>query len=166
MQQVIRGTGPVCVRFSIVLAVLVLMSSCSWKNTMGFPAPSGRVAIEIWQPWIDNSMGLRIELVSNGRRQLLYHSPNDAIVYFAHVYWSTDEKIVGILATGTGNWQLAFDTNTGKSIPFEQIRNDFGQSITATYHVPRGEDPVSWATSSEAQSAFFKLHPEIRLSYH
>jgi len=164
MQPLRRGRGGLWLL--LPLTTLLLASGCGWKKTMNFPSPSGRNRVEIWQPRLDNSMGLRIELVSSGKRTLLYHSPNDAIVYFAHVCWSNDERTVGILATGTGNWQLAFHTENGQSLPFEQIRDDLRRSIASTYSVPQGLDPVNWAASSEAQIVFFKRHPEIRVSYH
>jgi hypothetical protein len=60
------------------------------EEHMSFSSPSERYRIEICQPQLDNSMGLRIELVSNGRRKLVYHSPIDAIIYLTmcHVTWT------------------------------------------------------------------------------
>ncbi len=148
-----------------LLLVMLALSGCGWKKTMAFQSPSGGARVEIWQPRIDNSMGLRFELISNGQRKLLYHSPNDAIVYFVHVTWSNNENAVGILATGTGNWQLAFETDTGKPIPFQEIQDAIRQSIAATYSISHSLDPIRWATSTDAHDAFFKLHPEFRVSY-
>ena len=83
-----------------------------------------------------------------------------------HVYWSPDEAKVGVLGTGLAIFSVACNTATGTPIPFEKIREDFGKSIRATYYVPPKEDPIQWAAMVDAQVEFFKLHPEIRLSYH
>jgi hypothetical protein len=40
-----------------------------------------------------------------------------------------------------------------------------GESIRETYHVSGEVDPIQWAAMSNAYTAFFKLHPEVRLSY-
>lgn len=147
------------------LILLALLSAgCGWQHTMTFRSPSRRSAIEIWQKGIDNSFGARVELVSARGRTLLYQVGGDSFIDFFHVYWSPDETKAGLLATGTKIFSLACDTRTGSEIPFEEIREDFRKSIRETYHVPPGEDPIEWAPMLGAE--FFKLHPEIRLSYH
>lgn len=86
-------------------------------------------------------------------------------MYFVHVYWSPDEAKVGVLTTGFNGWELAFDVASGRRIQFDEIRKDFADSIRKSYQVPASDDPLSWAESAEACEEFFKLHPEIKLSY-
>jgi hypothetical protein len=121
---------------------------------MVFSSPTKRVAVEIWQTRIESSMGMR-----------MYRSPNEALAYFVHVYWSADETKVGVIATGNGLWELAFDVGTGTPISFSEIRDGLARSIGETYHFVGTHDPVAWASSTEAQSRFFELHPEIHVSY-
>lgn len=86
-------------------------------------------------------------------------------MYFVHVYWSPDEKQVGVLATGFNFSRVAYDLASRKTIPFEQIKNELGASIASAYHTPPEEDPVQWAAISRAAIAFANRHPEIKLSY-
>ena len=62
-------------------------------------------------------------------RYTSYQSPNEALAYFVHVYWSADESKVGVVATGSGLWELAFDARTGKPTPFIEIRDGMNRSI-------------------------------------
>jgi hypothetical protein len=86
-------------------------------------------------------------------------------VRFVHVYWSPDEARVGILASGLGIWELAFDTKTGKVIPFDQVQNGLVSSIRQSYQLPPNEDPLRWSVLPEAGTAFFKRHPEVHVDY-
>jgi hypothetical protein len=149
-----------------VILLALLAEGCGWQRTMTFRSPSRKAAIEVWQKGIDNSWGARVELVTNRGRTVLYQVRADSFINFFHVYWSPDETNAGILATGAKIFSLACNTKTGALIPFDGIREDFGKSIRAAYHVPPGEDPIQWAAMADAQVEFFKLHPEIRLSYH
>jgi hypothetical protein len=149
----------------VVLALAVLGQSCGWQKTMRFPSPSGKAAIEIWQTRIDNSWGFRAELISPRGRTALFDRRRDTFVYFVHVYWSSDETKVGIVTRGFCRYEGAFDAVTNQQITFEQIRKDLTESIRTTYEVPQGVDPVNWADTSEAHTAFFRLHPEIQLTY-
>ncbi len=133
---------------------------------MKFPSPSRQRSIEIWQTRIDNSWGFRVVLVSDGRATDLFESRREAVMYFFHVYWQPDEKKVAIVTTGINTWQLAWDVPTRKPISFETVRKAVGKSIDEVYHVPPGQDPIRWSALSEAQSEFFKRHPEIHLTYH
>jgi hypothetical protein len=147
------------------LLIPLFAAGCGWQHTMTFPSPSRKAAIEIWQKGIDNSWGARVELVTAKSRTVLYRAPRESYIYFVHVYWSSDESKVGVLATGLTIFRVACDTGTGASIPFEDIRQDVGKSIRATYHVPVGEDPIQWAAMADAQVEFSKAHPEIKLTY-
>ena len=86
-------------------------------------------------------------------------------MYFVHVYWSPDEKKVGVLATGLNIWNIAWDLTLDRGIPFDSIKPDVRRSIEESYRVPSGEDAILWAASSDAQSAFFRLHPDIKSTY-
>ena len=131
---------------------------------MLFPSPSRAAAIEIWQTRWDNSWRARVELVTEQRRKVLYPELREAFIHFVHIYWSPDETKVGVFVS---NGAEAFNVKTGEQLPFDQIRKEFAQSIRDTYHLPPQEhDPIGWASMSEAQFAFSKLHPEIRLTYH
>jgi len=132
---------------------------------MSFRSPSGGKAIEIWQTAVDNSWGARVELVAAGKETVLYKVPREALIYFVHVYWSPDEARVGVVVTGFTILHLACDTKTGELIPFAQIQADVGKSLERTYRIPPGEDPIQWAAMADAQIEFFRLHPEVRLSY-
>jgi len=148
------------------LLITILLANCGWQHTMTFRSPSRNASIEIWQKGIDNSWGARVELVTPKGRTVLYRIPRESYISFVHVYWLPDEAKVGVLGTGLAIFSVACNTATGTPIPFEKIREDFGKSIRATYHVPPKEDPIQWAALVDAQVEFFKLHPEIRLSYH
>jgi hypothetical protein len=152
-----------CGRWTLLIPLL--FAGCGWQHTMTFRSPSRKAAIEIWQKGIDNSWGARVELVTTKGRTVLYRIPSESYIYFVHVYWSPDEAKVGVLGTGHTIFSVACNTATGALIPFEKIREDFGKSIRATYHVPPQEDPIQWAAMADAQVEFSKLHPEIRLSY-
>jgi hypothetical protein len=148
-----------------VLALCVLLQSCLWQRTMTFPSPSHRARIEIWQTRLDNHWGTQVRLVSPQRRAVVFENRTEAWVYFVHVYWSSEEARVGVMASGGNIWRLAFDVDSGKEVPFDSIRDEFARSIRQTYRVPPDQDPIQWAAMSEAQGAFFRLHPEIHLSY-
>lgn len=150
-----------------VLSVFVAMTvGCGWKSTMEFSSPSKRYLVEILQPRIDNSMAMRVDLVSKNRHLTLYRSPNDAVLNFVHVYWASDEGVVAILAQGTGSWQFAYRTDTGAEVPFESVRNDVSNSITNLYGLESQIDAIRWTMTSEASTRFFGRHPEIHVSYH
>ena len=147
-------------RIGMCLVLGALMQGCGWERTMIFPSPSRSAAIEIWQAPRVIGGKARVELVTAKRRTVLYTQPREAFVRFVHVYWSRDEGIVGIFVL---NGTLAADVRTGELRSFELIRNDFAKSLRDTYNVPPQEDPIMWAARSDAQFAFSKLHPEIRL---
>ena len=150
----------------LILLLSFVTQGCGWQKTMTFPSPSRKAAIEIWQTGIANEYGTRVKLVTGHRSIIVFENRRDAIVYFVHVYWSPDESKVGVLATGMSIWNVAFDVRKGRPVPFEDVRKGFGESIREIYSVPPGKDPINWAASSDAHSEFFKLHPEVRLSYH
>ena len=112
-------------------------------------------------------MGARFELVTAHRREVLAKSSASVnIIDFVHVYWSPGEQRVGILETGYIPQELAFDLTLGRPIPFASIRNDLAKSIAAAYHLsPEITDPIGWAHLMDASFAFFKLHPEVQLTY-
>jgi hypothetical protein len=149
----------------IVLALALLGQGCA-KRTMSFPSPSHRAAVEIWQNSFDNSWGARAELITPRGRTTLIQSGRDTFLYFVHVYWSADETKVGVLARGGVRWEIGFDARINQPIPFEKIRSDFAGSMATLYNLAQGTDPIDWADSSEASQAFFKLHPEIHVTYH
>jgi len=149
----------------LIIALSATTIGCTWKKTMAFKSPSGRCSVEIWQTRIANEWGTRVRLVSPTRSTFVFENRREAIVYFVHVYWSPDESKAGVITAGTNGWELAYDVQTGKEIPFETIREDIAASIRKTYQVPTGDDPIRWAGSADAQNDFFRLHPEIRLSY-
>jgi|WetSurMetagenome_2_1015567.scaffolds.fasta_scaffold149806_2 hypothetical protein len=149
--------------FAVVLPLL--LGGCGWVKTMQFPSPSGKAAIEIWQTGLDNGMGARVELVTAQRRTLLVEVPDDSFIHFAHAYWSPGETKVGIFCSGSVLIRAAARVATGSAIPFGQIRDELAQSIRDTYQRPAGEDPFNWSADSSAVRQFFKLHPEIRVSY-
>lgn len=148
----------------LFLAIALTTQGCGYVRTMVFPSPSKRSALEIWQTRIDNSWHMRVERSTNQRRFRVYESPNEAFVYFVHVCWSPDEAKVGVIATGTGLWEMAFDPRTGKPVSFNEIEGEMSRSIAEAYHL-HGRDPIAWASSTEAHAEFFKLHPEIHLTY-
>jgi hypothetical protein len=150
----------------IVLLFLLAMLGCGWRRTMQFPSPSGTRTVEVLQTRLDNSWGARVELVTPTERFTLYRLHKEAFVSFVHVYWSPGEAKVAVLATGFAMFNLAVDTRTGEPAAFDDLRQGLAQSIKQAYAVPPGEDPISWAASSQAQLAFRRLHPEIKLSYH
>lgn len=164
--QVLTESRKILMSLSSVLIAAVLLQGCAWQKTMTFPSPSRRAAVEIWQTRFANEWGTRVVLATARGRTTVFENRREAIVYLVHVYWSPDEKEFGILSTGANIWYFACNAETGKQIPFEQIRNPLAQSIKAMYQVPHGKDPISWAASADAQAAFFRLHPEIRLTYH
>ena len=127
---------------------------------MIFPSPSRSAAIEIWQAPRIVAGKARVELVTAKRRTVLYTQPREASVRFVHVYWSHDEDIVGVFVL---NGTLAADVRTGELKSFEVVRKDFAKSLRDTYELPPQEDPIMCAARSDAQFAFSKLHPEIRL---
>lgn len=132
---------------------------------MTFPAPWRKAAIEVWQTGIGNDLGARVVLVVDGKSTLMFENHQDALLSFVHVFWSEDEREVGVLLSGMNTFKLAWDVRSRREIPFESIKSRFARSIETTYRVPKGVDPFRWVGEPEAQSAFFALHPEIHLSY-
>jgi len=132
---------------------------------MTFRSPSRRASLEVWQTGIANDFGTRVALVSNGTRRFVFENRRDALVSFVDVYWSPDERRVGVLLYGFNYFTLAWDTRSAQAISFDSLRNDFARSIESSYHVPKGVDPFQWLGGPEAQKAFFAQHPEIHLTY-
>jgi hypothetical protein len=132
---------------------------------MSFPSPSRNAAIEIWQTRIANERGFQVEFVSDRQKVVLDKITREAIIYLVHVYWSPDEARVGVFASGANFCKVAYDIRARKVIPFAEVQDDMAKSISETYHVPKDEDPIGWASGAMAQSEFFRLHPEIRLTY-
>jgi hypothetical protein len=156
---------PLFPKLCLLASISVFSVSCGWQKTMAFPSPSGKATVEVWQTRFANERGTKIELVTLNRVTELDRINRKAIIYFVHVYWSPDEKRVAVLATGYNFSRVAYDLQTNKPIPFEQVQKELGASIAVTYHVPRGEDPIQWAALADAGVAFSKHHPEINLSY-
>jgi hypothetical protein len=149
-----------------MLLAVAFIQGCGLQKAMRFPSPSGKYGIEIWQTRIDNSWGAELVLTTPKRSLVVSRSSREAVIDFVHVYWSPDETRVGIVVTGLIIWHLAVNTRTGAPIPFDAMRSDIAKSISDTYHLPSDKDSISWAGLSEAEFAFLKLHPEIRLTYH
>ena len=148
-----------------ILLVCVVTHGCGWQKTMTFPAPSEKNVIEIWQTRIDNSWGTRVQLITPQKRGTVFENRGETVITFVHVYWTPDEHLVGVLATGLKHWGLAFNVQSGERVPFELVRDELAASIRKTYHVPADEkDPLTWTAMTEAQQEFFKLHPEINLT--
>jgi hypothetical protein len=152
------------IRTIITLAISLVGQSCM-KRTMTFPSPSHRSTVEVWQRSIENSWGAQAVLVTSLGRKTLVESKRDSFLYFVHVYWSPDETKVGIIGRGAVIWEEAFDITNNRPIPFEGVRADVFRSMAKTYDIPTGMNPVDWSWSSEATTAFFKLHREIHVSY-
>jgi hypothetical protein len=154
------------VSVSLIFLMGCFTQGCGWQKTMTFRSPSRKAVVEVWQTRFANEWGTKVEFVTSDRKSVLLENRKEAIVYFVHVYWSRDENTVGVIVTGGNNWSIAYDVKLNRTIPFESIREEVGESIRNLYQVPIGEDPVRWAATSDAQSAFFALHPGVRLSYH
>jgi hypothetical protein len=165
MMWALKSNWPKLVELLLLACISVFTPGCGWQKTMSFPSPSRKAAVEVWQTRFANGQGTKIQLVTANRRTELDSINREALIHFVHVYWSPGEKKVGVLATGLNFSRVAYDLERGKPIPFEQIRKELGQSITETYHVPAGEDPIQWAAMADADIAFFKRHPEIKLTY-
>ena len=143
-----------------VILALLCAQSCGWNNTMTFHSPSRRARIEIWQRRVLSDKGARFELINEGRRTVLETVDRDTIIQFVHVYWTPDESKVAVVVAGLMILHLAANVKTGSPLPFESIRQQVAKSITETYHVPAGEDPIQWA-HSDGQDEFMKRHPEM-----
>jgi hypothetical protein len=72
---------------------------------------------------------------------------------------------MGLFTTGLTRWQVAFDIQNHREIPFDRIRGDLAAGMRNAYKVPLQEDPLQWASTTDAFSAFFRLHPDIRVTY-
>lgn len=155
-----------CLGFLVLLALALIAQGCGWDRTMTFPSPSGKAVVEIWQPPIENSWGVRVDLVRSGGRTLLFEGHRDEFLYFVHVYWSPDETTVGVLVRGLARLDIAYDSVALKQIPFAEIRNDLGDSIKRSYSLPQALDPFDWADTTEGQCAFFARHPEFKVTYY
>lgn len=147
------------------LLFCMIMQGCGFEKTMTFSSPSGRAAVEVWQSRFDNFQRARVDLIVNHRRTNIYSQSREAGIYFVHVYWSTDEAKVGVVATGFAYFNIAADVTTGQALPFDLIRNDVARSIRAEYQVPNNLDPIKWAAENSAHEEFFNRHPEIHVSY-
>ncbi len=155
-----------CLWLSLGLLGMMLLTSCGYHRTMSFPSPSRRHTIEIWMPVLADEWDARIELVSRTNKKSLHEYRREALIYFVHVYWSPDESVVGVMTAGASTSRGAWDTGSGRPVAFQSIESAFRRSIVEKYHVPLDRDALEWAAGEmEARDAFFKLHPEIRVSY-
>ena len=147
------------------LLAIALAGGCGWRETMHFESPSGKAVVEIMQTRVANEWGIRVRLLAEEKARVLYERHGETLIYFVHVYWSPDESKVAVLATGSLIFKVAFDLRNDKRLPFEDLRSAVGDSIRKAYHLPVDKDPIYWA-ASDGQFAFWKLHPEIKVSYH
>lgn len=132
---------------------------------MVFRSPSRKASVVIRQVRYANELGMQVQLLSDGRQTNVFESHRETWIYFVHAYWSPDEKVVGVVATGMNYFELAFDTRTGKAAPFSSIQKGTAQSIRSAYNLTNEKDPITWAHLSDAHEAFARLHPEIQLTY-
>lgn len=143
-----------------VVALLALLDGCGWKPAFSFPSPSGDATIELLQTRVDRTWGTRVDLVTQQGRKTVFENRTEAYVYFVHVNWSLDGTVAGVMVTGFNNWRLAINAQTGEEVSFGQIRDDFAESIRLTYDLPSEVDPIAWAATSAAHTAFLTSHPD------
>jgi hypothetical protein len=156
--------GDIALRLTIAFLSLATLS-CGLQKTMTFKSPSGSMAIEVWQTRIDNTWGTRIDLLTASGRQKLLDNTREAHVSFVHVYWTPDERIVAVVVTGANQFHIAAATATGVGVPFASVRNQVARSISETYHLPPNVDAIGWSSMADAQAEFFRIHPEIKVTY-
>jgi hypothetical protein len=146
------------------LFLTLLMAGCGYDRTMRFPSPSGQSEFEVWQRSIANEFGARFAVVTRGSRTFVGNeSEGDNIIYFVHVYWTPDESKVGVFGAGAQRWNRAFEVQSGKEIPFDEIRQGMANSIRTEYLVPKDADPFGWAQAHPHE--FLRHHKDVDLTY-
>ena len=141
--------------FRIALGFLmILLQGCGWQSSVSFSSPSKqqRVSIGRGYSWMAR---IEIELDANNQSRIVYRTPGEAFYNFVQVCWSPDEKVVGVIVNGTGQWLMAFSTGDGRELPFDSIRAQMEQAIRTHYRVPVGTtDAIEWSSSTGAAEQF------------
>src|SRR5262245_2484961 len=125
-------------RHPILFTALVLFAlqriACGYSVAMRFPSPSGRQRIEILMPRLNTSFGgIHVDLVTATKRKRLYDNYVEPSYNFFHVFWSSDEDIVGALGAGLTSFSVAYNIREDQEIPFDSISGDFARSIAESY---------------------------------
>src|SRR5436305_526697 len=99
-------------KIRLILRLIIAAAGCGWHETMRFASPSRRAAVEIFQRPIANEFGIKVQFVSGNRRFTLYERRRETLVYFVHVYWSSDETRVGVLGTGIQGFGIGLNVKS------------------------------------------------------
>lgn len=149
-----------CGTAALLFVGCVLLSSCGWKEMIAFPDPSGNASIQIFQPRVMNTAGMRIYLSGDKVRALLYESPGQSYVYFAAAYWDGKGRQVAIVVNGSSQYLLAYDTLTRRPIRMTpSLRDGLNRSIAREYGKSMDHDLIQWSWTTEAFGLFRQKHP-------
>jgi hypothetical protein len=130
------------VQSSALLLCVALVAGCGWRRALSFESPRGGERVEIYQPAADPTLGLRIDLVKGNRRSTILDA-GETYIGFAYVHWSKTGSTVGILLCGPREVKLGYDTRTGRTVPFDQIRDELNADFKSSY----GTDPNNYEPS-------------------
>jgi hypothetical protein len=151
--------GRLPVRMAI-LAVALLSASCGWQTSVSFRSPSGAAAISVGRGYGPMAR-LEVELSTRNGTRRVYRSSGEVYSYFVEPYWSPDEKLAGIVITGTAQWTLAFSIADGKEVPFGLIRPQMEAALRERYRIPDDTSAIQWTYTDDARQQYSKLHPGI-----
>jgi hypothetical protein len=136
-----------------ILVFAIFVCGCQ-RTIIVLNSPSGHRQIEITRGQTFASR-IQVALVDQGRSRSVFGSPGEADIYFADAYWSPDERIVGLVANGTGLFALAFDVAKGTALPFDGVRPYVEAAIRNDYRVPSEvRDAIQWTYSQDADEQF------------
>ena len=105
-----------------VVAALVCFftTGCGSYRTYTSRSPDGRATVTVSEPGMIWS-GVRVVLNQDGKDSELYSLSGDRMFTLAEVYWSPDQRIVGVFTCGEPILELAVDRTNLTSVPFSLV---------------------------------------------
>lgn len=128
-------------RYTAYLLVLIplALSGCRGTEKLRFQSPTHRYQLEIYQPPLLQQSDLHVYFVDDtGTRKELYHAGHEIFLQFAYPYWSSDERLLGLVVCGTDSFRVAYDIEQQKIVPFQNIVVDVRKSLLNSYGPPVG----------------------------
>ena len=143
-----------------MVLLVILLASCGWERKLSFERHDRSASVEFMQPFPANGWGLEVRLITSSGQQTLYRIRGDVFLEFAQVYWSSDNKTVGIFTCGSPALKLAYEMPTHAKVPFSSIEKEMRATIEKTYERrDRSIGALEWACSIEGKDAFYRQYP-------
>ena len=98
------------------------------------------------------------------RTETLYELRGDVFLDFADVVWTVGEDSLAVLTCGTPSIRVAYNSRTGRFMPFFQMETIIAAHIRSEYGMTDRTDNATfdWACSAEGKDAFLQRHPDAK----